>query len=130
MSRKSVFFINNHTAFLGYKILIISIRYQTIRFDLIDKLKMLIYRLSMTSLLDRATLPGMLFHTLTADGKECLKHLHYRETCASASSGYVQITALGLLVEASLFRVISWLHIHLFFYLSKVLFMVYFNICL
>ena len=43
MSGKSVFFINNYTWFWGYKILIISIRYPTIRFDLINKLKMSIY---------------------------------------------------------------------------------------
>ena len=47
---KSVFLINNHTPLLGYRISIISIRYPTIQFDLIDKVKMSIYRLSMTSL--------------------------------------------------------------------------------
>ena len=44
MSGKSVSFINNHTPLLGYRISIISIRYLTIRFDLIDKVKMSIYR--------------------------------------------------------------------------------------
>ena len=40
MSGKSVFFINNHMPLLGYRILIILMRYPTFRFDLIDKLKM------------------------------------------------------------------------------------------
>ena len=44
MSAKSAFCINNHTPLLGYRISIIPIRYPTIRFDLIDKLKMSIYR--------------------------------------------------------------------------------------
>ena len=35
---------------MGYRISIISIRYPTIRFDLIDKVKMSICRVSMTSL--------------------------------------------------------------------------------
>ena len=46
MPGKSLFFINNHMPFLGYRISIISIRYPTIRFDLIDKVKMSIYPLS------------------------------------------------------------------------------------
>ena len=49
MSGKSVFFIHNHTPLLGYRILIISIRYPTIRFDLIDKVKMSIYRAALTT---------------------------------------------------------------------------------
>ena len=48
---KVYFFFNNHMSLLGYRISIISIRYPTIRFDLIEKVKMLIYRLSMTSLI-------------------------------------------------------------------------------
>ena len=50
MSGKSVFFINNHTSLLGHRISIVSNRYPTFRFDLIDKVKMSICRLSMTSL--------------------------------------------------------------------------------
>ena len=44
MSGKSVFFINNQTQLLGYRISIISIRYPTIRFVLIVKVKISIYR--------------------------------------------------------------------------------------
>ena len=46
-------------------------------------------------------------------------HLHYRETCARVSSEHMQSTNFGLLVEAGLFRLTDWFHIHLFFYLSK-----------
>ena len=46
-------------------------------------------------------------------------HLLYRETiCAPASSEHAQSTTFGLLVEASLFILTDWFHIH-FFYLSK-----------
>ena len=46
MSGKSVFFINNHTILLGYRISIISIQYPTIQFNLIDKVKMSTFGLS------------------------------------------------------------------------------------
>ena len=63
MSGKSVFSINNHMPLLGYRnnrILIISIQYPTIRFDLIDKVKMSIYRLSMTSLYDSVPIASLI----------------------------------------------------------------------
>ena len=40
---KVYFFINNHMPLLGYRISIILIQYPTICFDLIDKVKMLIF---------------------------------------------------------------------------------------
>ena len=51
VSGKSVLFINNDTALLGYRILIISIRYPTIRFNSqSENVDLLICPLSMTSL--------------------------------------------------------------------------------
>ena len=44
-------------------------------------------------------------------------HLHYRETCAPASSELAQSTTFGLLVEASLFSLTGWFHIHLFLFI-------------
>ena len=44
-------------------------------------------------------------------------HLHNRETCAPALYEHAQSTTLGLLVEASLFRLTGWFHSHLFFLL-------------
>ena len=46
-------------------------------------------------------------------------HLHHSgETCAPASSEHAQSTTFGPLVEASLFKLTGWFHIHLFIYLS------------
>ena len=41
----------------------------------------------------------------------------YRETCAPASFENAQITTFGLLVEAGLFRLTGWFHIHLFLFI-------------
>ena len=47
------------------------------------------------------------------DQSELSYHLHNRETCAPASSEYVQSITLVLLVEASLLMLTGWFHIHL-----------------
>ena len=48
------------------------------------------------------------------DQSGLLYHLQYRETCAPVSSEYAQRTTFGLSVEASLFSLTGWFHIHLF----------------
>ena len=79
MPEKSVFFINNHTPLLGYKIAIISIRYPTILFDLIDKVKMSIYRLSMTSLLVTITFtsPEIFLLAVKIDNIKCTRIVNF-----------------------------------------------------
>ena len=44
-------------------------------------------------------------------------YLHYRETCAPASSEHVQSTTFALLIEASLFKLTGWFHIHFFLFI-------------
>ena len=46
-------------------------------------------------------------------------HLHNSETCAQALFEHAQSTTLGLLVEASLFRLTGWFHFHLFLFIFK-----------